>query len=56
MRHPAVDMDLSLPRAQKARRAQGPSLLARLHWPRIIAFAVALSLWPAIIYAVSRFV
>jgi hypothetical protein len=55
MRQPAVDMDLSLPQAAKARRAQGRSLLARLHWPRIIAFALALGMWPAIIFAVSRF-
>ena len=55
MRHPAVDLDLSLPRAPKAHRAQGPSVLARLHWPRIIGFTMALSLWPAIIYAISRF-
>jgi hypothetical protein len=55
MRHPAVDMVLPLPRPAKARRTQTPSRLARLHWPRIIGFAVALSLWPAIIFAVSRF-
>jgi hypothetical protein len=54
MRNPAVDLSLSLARAPKARRAQGRSILARLHWPRIIAFAVALALWPAIIFAASR--
>jgi hypothetical protein len=47
MRHPAIDMDLPPRRA--------PSILARLHWPRIIALTVALSLWPAIIFAASRF-
>lgn len=55
MRHPAVDMDLSLNTVAERRRTQRPSLLARLHWPRIIALIVALSLWPAIIFAVSRF-
>ena len=55
MRNPAFDLSLSLPRAPKARRAQGWSILARLHWPRIIALAVALGLWAAIIFAVSRF-
>jgi hypothetical protein len=54
MRNPAV-MDLSLSPAVQARRAQSPSFLARLHWPRIIALAVAVGMWPAIIFAVSRF-
>lgn len=56
MRNPAVDLNLSPLRAQRAHRAQGPSVLSRLHWPRIIGFTMALSLWPAIIYTVSRFV
>lgn len=55
MRNPAVDLNLSPARAQKASRAQSPSVLGRLHWPRIIGFTMALSLWPAIIYAISRF-
>jgi hypothetical protein len=55
MRHPAIEMDPSPPRLPKARRAQGLSILARIHWPRIIAFAVALTLWPTIIFAASRF-
>jgi len=52
---PAVDMHLPMSRAPKARCAQAPSLLARLHRPRIMGLTIALSLWPAIIYAVSRF-
>jgi hypothetical protein len=55
MRPLAVDMDLSPPQAVQAVEARRPSILARLHWPRIIALAIAIGLWPAIIFAVSRF-
>jgi hypothetical protein len=55
MRYPAIDMDLSLNGPFAGRPAQRPSILARIHWPRVIALLVILGIWPAIIFAVSRF-
>ena len=55
MRYPAIDMDLTLNRPVAARRVHRPSILARIHWPRVLALAVILGMWPAIIFAISRF-
>jgi hypothetical protein len=55
MRYLVVHTDVSSPRPSIARRARRPSLLARIHWPRVIALAVALGLWPAIFFMISRF-
>lgn len=55
MRPLAIDVDLSPPQAVQAVEPRRPSMLARLHWPRIIGLAIAAGLWPLIIFAVSRF-
>lgn len=55
MRYPAVEMDLSLNRPFEGRRMQKSSLVARIHWPRTIGLVVALGMWPAIIFAATRF-
>ena len=54
MRYPAIDMDMTLNHPYGERRAQRSSVLARIHWPRAIGLLVALGMWPAIIFAVSR--
>jgi hypothetical protein len=54
MRHPAADTPLPPLQTPKVGRARALPILARLHWPRIIALSVTLSLWPALIFATSR--
>jgi hypothetical protein len=55
MRYPVVDLDLPLARPFAGQKTRRPSLLERVHWLRLALLAVMLGLWPAIIFAVSRF-
>jgi hypothetical protein len=55
MRTTAIDFDFSVTGPSQGRRARRTSLLSRIHWPRLIALLVSLAMWPAIIFAVSRF-
>jgi hypothetical protein len=54
MRSTAIDLDMTLNRPFAGQRPKRESLLARIHWPRAIGLLVAIGMWPAIIFAISR--
>jgi hypothetical protein len=55
MRYPAIDMDMQLTRPFAGRRLRRPAMLKRMNWARIVGLLLVLGMWPAIIFAASRF-